>query len=466
MNRIEQIILNSLITDIDFIRKVLPFLKEEYFQSSPEEKIMFITIREYFQKYANLPTKSALSVEIDKIVNITEKSFKALKSLLDDITESNIQQQDINWLIDNTEKFCQDKALYNAIMNAIQIIDEDDKENSSKGISKTAIPNILSNALAVSFDNKIGHNFTSEAESRFDYYHQKVSKLPFDIDLLNDITDGGIIPKSLNIILAGPGVGKSLMMCHFASNNLMYGKNVLYITLEMSEIEIARRIDANLLDIDINLIKNVKKSEFTYKIDELKKKTTGRLIIKEYPTAAAHAGHFRHLLDELKLKEKFMPDIIYIDYINICASSRIKMGGSVNSYSYIKSIAEELRGLGVEFNIPVISATQVNRSNFGNSDVDLDGISESFGIAATADLVITIVSNEQLAALGQYMVKQLKNRYNDPNKNRKFLIGVDKTKMRLYNLEASAQTLVQSSNSIQSNTTNNYSHNKFKNLTV
>lgn len=466
MNRIEQIILNSLITDIDFIRKVLPFLKEEYFQSSPEEKIMFITIREYFQKYASLPTKSALAVEIDKIVDITEKSFKALKSLLDDITESNIQQQDINWLIDNTEKFCQDKALYNAIMNAIQIIDEDDKGNSSKGISKTAIPNLLSNALAVSFDNKIGHNFTSEAESRFDYYHQKVMKLPFDIDLLNDITDGGIIPKSLNIILAGPGVGKSLMMCHFASTNLMDGKNVLYITLEMSEIEIGRRIDANLLDIDINLIKNVKKSEFKYKIDELKKKTTGRLIIKEYPTAAAHTGHFRHLLDELKLKEKFMPDIIYIDYINICTSSRIKMGGSVNSYSYIKSIAEELRGLGVEFNIPVISATQVNRSNFGNSDVDLDGISESFGIAATADLVITIVSNDQLATLGQYMVKQLKNRYNDPNKNRKFLIGVDKTKMRLYNLEASAQTLVQSTNSIQSNTNNNYSHNKFKNLTV
>lgn len=466
MNRIEQIILNSLITDIDFIRKVLPFLKEEYFQSSPEEKIMFITIREYFQKYASLPTKSALAVEIDKIVDITEKSFKALKSLLDDITESNIQQQDINWLIDNTEKFCQDKALYNAIMNAIQIIDEDDKGNSSKGISKTAIPNLLSNALAVSFDNKIGHNFTSEAESRFDYYHQKVMKLPFDIDLLNDITDGGIIPKSLNIILAGPGVGKSLMMCHFASTNLMDGKNVLYITLEMSEIEIGRRIDANLLDIDINLIKNVKKSEFKYKIDELKKKTTGRLIIKEYPTAAAHTGHFRHLLDELKLKEKFMPDIIYIDYINICTSSRIKMGGSVNSYSYIKSIAEELRGLGVEFNIPMVSATQVNRSNFGNSDVDLDGISESFGIAATADLVITIVSNDQLAALGQYMVKQLKNRYNDPNKNRKFLIGVDKTKMRLYNLEASAQTLVQTTNSIQSNTNNNYSHNKFKNLTV
>lgn len=449
MNRIEQIILNSLTTNLDFTRKVLPFLKEEYFQSSQEEQIAFVTIRDYFQKYGSLPTRAALEIEINKVVDISETGYKKLKSLVSSITDNELPTQDFDWLIDNTEKFCQDKALYNAIMDSIQVIEEDDGHENKKGLSKTGIPNLLSNALAVSFDNKIGHNFTAEAETRYDYYHQKVSKLPFDIDILNDITDGGLVPKSLNILMAGPGTGKSLAMCHFAANNLLAGKNVLYITLEMSELEIGRRIDANLLDVEIGSVKNIKKGELVRKVDALKLKTAGRLIIKEYPPVAAHTGHFRHLLDELKLKEKFRPDIIYVDYLNICASSRIKMGGSVNSYTYIKSVAEELRGIGVEFSVPVVTATQVNRGNWGNSDVDLDGVSESFGIAATADLLIAIVSNDQLAQLGQFMMKQLKNRYGDLNKDRKFLVGVDKAKMRLYNLEASAQNLIQATNTVQ-----------------
>jgi len=439
MQRIEEIILHSLITNPEYSRKVIPFIKEEYFSEGGEEQHMFITIRDYIGKYGALPGKAALYVEIDNIVNINESTFKELKKLVETISDNSFADYNDDWLIENTEKFCQDRALYNGIMDAMMVVEAEKKNKNHKNLSKTAIPTILSEALSVSFDNRIGHNFLDDYEDRYAYYHQKLKRIPFDIDLLNEITGGGLPPKSLSVILGGTGVGKSLVMCHMASNNLLDGKNVLYITMEMSEDETARRIDSNLLDVDISRMNDVSLASYERGINELRGKTTGKLIIKEYPTAGAHTGHFRHLLDELKMKEKFKPDIIYIDYINICASSRIKMGANVNSYSYIKSIAEEIRGLGVEFNVPIVTATQVNRTGFGNSDVDLDGVSESFGLPATADLMFAIISNEQLAELGQYMVKQLKNRYNDVNTNKKFVIGVDKSRMRLYNLEGSAQ---------------------------
>lgn len=468
MQRIEEIILHSLITNHEYSRKVLPFIKEEYFSEGGEEHLLFVTIRDYIIKYGALPSKSALYVEIDNIVNINESTFKELKKLIESISGNDFSDHDGDWLIDNTEKFCQDRALYNGIMDAMMVVEAEKKDKSHKNLSKTAIPLILSEALSVSFDNRIGHNFLEDYNERYDYYHQKLQKVSFDIDLLNDITGGGLPPKSLSVILGGTGVGKSLVMCHMASNNLIDGKNVLYITLEMSEEETARRIDANLLDVDITRINDISSSVYESQIQALRSKTTGKLIIKQYPTASGHTGHFRHLLDELKMKEKFKADIIYIDYINICASSRIKMGGNVNSYSYIKSIAEEIRGLGVEFNVPIVTATQVNRTGFGNSDVDLDGVSESFGLPATADLMFAIVSNEQLAELGQYMVKQLKNRYNDVNTNKKFVIGVDKSRMRLYNLEGSAQNGIVGGNVTPSPSFNHgqSGSNKYGNLIV
>ena len=440
-SRIELIILNALTTKQEFSRKVLPFIKGEYF-SQLEEKLLFETIRDYIVKYGSMPSISALYVEIDNIVDINEKTFKGLKEIIGEVGELAVEEKDLQWLVDNTEKFCQDKALYNAIMDSIQIMEAEKSEKTHKNLTKTGIPTLLQQALGITFDNRVGHDYFKDGAARFEKYNENVYKIPFDIDLLNIITDGGLPTKSLSVILGSTGTGKSLIMCHMAANNLLDGRNVLYITLEMSEFETAKRIDANLLDVDINTLKTMSKSSYGKTLASLKTKTTGRLIVKEYPTASAHTGHFRHLLDELKMKEKFKPDIIYIDYINICLSSRIKNGNNVNSYTYVKSIAEEVRGLAVEFDVPVVTATQSNRSGFGNSDVDLDNVSESWGLPATADLMFAVISNEQLSELGQYMVKQLKNRYNDLNLHKKFLIGVDKAKMKLYNLEDSVQSSI------------------------
>ena len=462
-SRIELIILNGLISQQEFSRKVVPFIKSDYF-SSTEERLLFETIKEYIVKYGNMPSVSALYVEVDNIVDVNEKTFKGIKELIKEIGDLKIDDKDLKWLVDNTEKFCQDRALYNAIMDSIQVMEADKNAKSHKNLTKTAIPSILSEALGVTFDNRVGHDYFKDGESRFDKYNENVYKIPFDIDLLNIITDGGLPTKSLSVILGSTGTGKSLIMCHMAANNLLDGKNVLYITLEMSEYETAKRIDANLLDVDINTLKSLSKSSYGKNLAALKSKTTGRLIIKEYPTASAHTGHFRYLLDELKLKEKFIPGIIYIDYINICLSARVKNGNNVNSYTYVKSIAEEVRGLAVEFNVPVVTATQSNRSGFGNSDMDLDNVSESWGLPATADLMFAIISNDQLSDLGQYMVKQLKNRYNDLNKHKKFLIGVDKAKMKLFNLENSAQGTILNAN--QPSSFNNNSNTKFNGFNI
>lgn len=441
MDRIELIILNGLVKHQEFSRKVLPFLKTEYF-SSLEERLLFGSIRDYIINYGELPSFPALNVEIDHIVDINEKSFKELKDLVKLINISDVEEKDLKWLIDNTEKFCQDKALYNAVMDSIQIIEAEKTSKSHKNLTKTAIPSVLSEALAVNFDNRVGHDYIKDSESRYDHYHEKEEKIPFDIELLNTITGGGLPKKSLTVILGSTGTGKSLVMCHMAANNLIDGKNVLYITMEMSERETAKRIDANLFDTEIGNLVSMTKNNYNSKIHELQSKTTGRLMIKEYPTASAHSGHFRYLLDELKLKEKFVPDIIYLDYINICLSMRMKFGTTVNSYTYIKSIAEEIRGIAVEFDVPIVTATQSNRQGVGNSDMDIDNVSESWGLPATADLMFAIISTEQLAEMGQYLIKQLKNRYNDMNKPKKFVIGVDKAKMKLFNLEQIAQNTV------------------------
>jgi replicative DNA helicase len=448
MDRIEDVILHSLITNQEYVRKVLPFLKTEYFSDSIEDSKLFGVIKGYVEKYNDLPSKTALRVEIDGITDINERSFAELKKLIDRVSKTT-ESYDFDWLVNNTEKFCQDKALYLGLMESIQVAESEKKNSDYKGLTKTSIPKILTDALSVSFDNKIGHDYLSDFEDRFKYYTEKVNRLRFDIDVLNIATGGGLPPKSLTILVAGPGVGKSLNMCHFAANNLTEGKNVLYITLEMSEQECAKRIDANLLDIDISEISKLPKTKYTREFNELKAKNLGKLIIKEYPPASAHVGHFRHLLDELKVKKNFVPNVIYIDYLNICSSSRVKMSGSINSYTFIKSVAEELRGIAVEFDVPVITATQINRGGHNNSEIDLDNISESFGTAATADFIFGIISTEQLAELGQYMYKQLKNRYNDITKMKKFVVGVAKNKMRLYNLESSAQSSLSGNESYQ-----------------
>ena len=581
-HRLEHLILNGLIAQEDYSRKVLPFIKEEYFSGSGEEKTLFTIIKSYIGKYNNLPSIAALNVEIDSLININAQMYQRLKELTILIEKAILQNKDLDWLTIQTEKFCQDQALYGAIMEAIQIMESDKNKTSHSSLTKTAIPQILTQALTVGFDTKIGHDFLNQAQDRIDHYKKKEMKIPFDIDLFNTITGGGLANKTLNIIMAScvhpetivytklvkndtlvdrvhlpiieidrllkdgyrvdvyspdgwvmvksfvdkgfwteyvvetengkklrcsanhflktednkwtsvqflyesnekkriqttnglslatvtkststipivdievdheehcyytneieshnTGVGKSLCMCHMAANNLLDSKNVLYITLEMSEEEIAKRIDANILDKDINSLMLMNDADYKKGIDVIRSKVAGRLIIKEYPTASASVSHFRHLLDELKLRENFKPDIIYIDYLNICLSSRMKMGNSVNSYTYIKAIAEELRGLAVEFDCPLVSATQSNRASATNSDVEIDGVSESFGIPMSADLFFAIISNDQLADLNQFMIKQLKNRYNNPNLWNKFYIGVDKSKMRLFNLDKSAQ---------------------------
>ena len=437
---LEQKILKHLLVDEEYTRKTLPFIKSEYFQES-SEKLLFEEIRNYVNKYNSMPTKEALVIEVDKKVNLTDDQHKKTISLIKEITiDSEIS--DTKWLIDATEDFCQEKAIYNGIMQSIQILDS---KTGNEKLDKGSIPTILADALSVSFDNHVGHDFIDDAETRYDFYHKVEKRIPFDLDYLNRITKGGLAEKSLNIVLAGTGVGKSLFMCHCAAANLTMGKNVLYITLEMAEERIAERIDANLLNVELDRLIGMPKETYLKKVSSLREKTKGKLIIKEYPTASANVSHFNHLLNELKLKRQFIPDIIYIDYLNICSSARMKMGASINSYTYIKAIAEELRGLAVEHKVPIVSATQTTRSGYSNSDVGLEDTSESFGLPATADLMFALISTEELAELNQIMVKQLKNRYSDPTTNKRFVIGVDRAKMRLYDAEESAQTNISDS---------------------
>jgi replicative DNA helicase len=433
MSRIEKTILKNLIYNEEYTRKVLPFIQSNYFSDSAET-VLFKQVESFVNEYKTLPSHEALIINITEAKNLTENQVTSSIDLLNELTKNKDEKSDIQWLTDQTEKFCQDKAIYNAIMESVQILD-DTSGNKSKGV----IPELLSDALGVSFDSNVGHDYLDDYDSRFEFYHRKEKKIKFDLDFFNKITKGGIPSKTLNIALAGTGVGKSLFMCHVAASCISQGHDVLYITLEMAEEKIAERIDANLLNITIDDLHVISKEDYERRFSALRSKTQGKLIIKEYPTASANAGHFRSLLNELRLKKNFVPEIIFIDYLNICSSSRIKMGSSVNSYSYIKAIAEELRGLAVEFGVPVVSATQTTRSGFTNTDVGLEDTSESFGLPATADFMFALISTEELEQLNQIMVKQLKNRYGDPNFNKKFVVGVDRAKMRLYDAEDSAQ---------------------------
>ena len=433
MNRLEQTILKNLIYNEEYTRKVLPFLKAEYF-SDQNEKTLFNEVFEFVNKYKNLPTHEALVINFTEKKNLTEVQVSETIGLLNEIHSSKDEKVEMAWLAEQTEKFCQDKAIYNAIMESVGILD--DKSGKK---AKGEIPQLLADALGVSFDSNVGHDYMQDFENRYDFYHKVESRIRFDLDIFNKITKGGLPTKTLNIALAGTGVGKSLFMCHVAAGCLSQGHNVLYITMEMAEERIAERIDANLLNIDLNELQSITRGDYSRKFESLKSKTHGKLIIKEYPTASASTLHFRALLNELHLKKNFRPDIIFIDYLNICASSRIKPGGNVNSYTYIKSIAEELRGLAVEYALPVFSATQTTRSGFSNSDPGLEDTSESFGLPATADFMFALVTNEELEGLNQILVKQLKNRYSDPNFFKRFVVGVDRAKMRLYDAEQSAQ---------------------------
>ena len=432
-NRIEDTILTNLIFNEEYTRKVLPFLKDEYF-GTRSDKIIFACIEDFVNKYNNLPTKETLIIELNNRKDINEEEYKAIKTTINGLTPS--ERVELQWLLDTTERFCKDKAVNNAVLNGIKILDGKDKKRTPE-----AIPSILSEALAVSFDNHIGHDYIGDADDRFDYYHRKELRLPFDLQYFNRITKGGVPQKTLNVCLAGTGVGKSLFMCHLASSSLLEGKNVLYITLEMAEERIAERIDANLLDVTTDDLHALPKQMYDDRIERLKKRGPGKLIIKEYPTASAHSGHFKALLNELALKKSFKPDVLFIDYLNICASSRFK-GGNISSYFYIKAIAEELRGLAVEFKLPIFTATQTTRSGFVSTDIGLEDTSESFGLPATADFMFALMSSEELDALNQMKVKQLKNRYSDPAINRSFIIGVDRSKMRLYDVEQKAQNIV------------------------
>ena len=433
MNRLEQTIIKNLIYNEEYVRKVLPFIRPDYF-SDNAEKIVFKEIFEFINQYKNPPTHEALVINFTEKKNLTEPQVQEAIELLNKVHLDKDEPTETQWLIEQTEKFCQDKAIYNAIMESVSILD-----SKSEKRTKGEIPQLLSDALGVSFDNNIGHDYTQDYDSRYDSYHKVESRIRFDLDLFNKITKGGLPIKTLNIALAGTGVGKSLFMCHVAAGNMSQGQNVLYITMEMAEEKIAERIDANLLNIDLDELRTISKEDYTRKFSALKSKTQGKLIIKEYPTAGASVLHFRALLNDLALKKNFRPDIIFIDYLNICCSARIKPGANVNSYSYIKAIAEELRGLAVEFSVPVVSATQTTRSGFSNSDPGLEDTSESFGLPATADFMFALVSNEELEALNQILVKQLKNRYGDPNLYKRFVLGIDRAKMRLYDVEESAQ---------------------------
>ena len=414
----------------DYIRKVLPFLKTRYFENK-EHQLVFDEIDKFFNKYNNRPTKEALHIELDQRTDLNEELWKSTQDVLSGLSDTKVEQE---WLLETTENYCKDRALHLAVLEGISIINDNDENRSTN-----SLPDILSEALGVSFDTHVGHDYIDNADDRFEFYHKKEQKIPFDLSFFNDITNGGLPNKTLNIIMSGTGVGKTLFMCHHAANVLISGYDVLYITLEMAEERIAERIDANLMDITIDELHEIPKESFQNAVKKITKKTQGKLIIKEYPTASAHSGHFKSLLKELTMKRQFVPKIIFIDYLNICSSSRFKTGANVGSYFYIKAIAEELRGFAVENNLPIVSATQVNRSGFTATDIGLEDTSESFGLPATADFMFALIQTEELEGLNQIMVKQLKNRYNDPTRNKKFIIGVDRAKMKLYDVEQQAQ---------------------------
>ena len=437
MSNVEQVILRNVLTNEQFMRKVLPFIKPEYFQGVYNQ--LFKEAGKFVGKYNKLPNLDAFKIEIDQSEKFNDDQYTAAMELLPKIFAQ--ETSDDKWLIDTTEKWCQDRAIHNAIMESISIID-----GKHKTLTKNALPDLLTKALAVTFDPSVGHDYIEDVEQRYEFYHMDEERIAFDLDYFNRITKGGVPNKTLNICLAGTGVGKSLFMCHVAGNVLNQGRNVLYITMEMAEERIAERIDANLLNVPLDQLQHISKPMLTSKVEDLVATHNGKLIIKEYPTGAAHAGHFRALLNELKLKKSFVPEMIFIDYLNICASSRMKgMGGSINSYTYIKAIAEELRGLAVEFDVPIFSATQTTRSGFTSSDPGLEDTSESFGLPATADLMFALVSSEELESLGQVMVKQLKNRYNDPGKHKRFVLGIDRSRMRLYDAENPEEGVVDDS---------------------
>ena len=429
--KIEEITLSKLILNDTYTKKVLPFIKDDYFDT-PTHKVLFSTLSEYVNKFETTPEPNALKIEVEKRRDISEEIYKEVEQFLNNLDRDHYNE---DWLIETTEKWCKEKAIYIALMESVKIADGQDKTRT-----KDAIPSIMSEALGVCFDDHVGHDYIQDSDDRYDFYHRKEEKIPFDIEYLNKITKGGLPNKTLNIALAGTGVGQSLFMCHVASSVLLQGRNVLYITMEMAEEKIAERIDANLLDIPIQQLNSplLSKEKYSSKLLELTKKTQGKLIIKEYPTASAHVGHFKALLNELSMKKGFSPDIIFVDYLNICASARYK-GTIVNSYTYVKAIAEELRGLAVEYDLPIVSATQTTRAGFGSSDPDLTDTSESFGLPATADLMLALISNEEMEELGQIMVKQLKNRYNDPTMYKRFVVGIDRAKMRLYDCYQGAQ---------------------------
>ena len=430
MDRVETTILRNLVHDEDYLRKVVPFIEPDYF-SDRSDRLVFESIAEFVVKYDKPATQEILSIELENNTNVTEEEYKQIKQFISDLSPAPVNTE---WLMETTEKWCRDKAIYLALMESIKIADG---QHEKKG--RDAIPSILSDALAVSFDNHIGHDYLNDYEARYESYHRQEDRIPLDLEYFNKITKGGLPNKTLNIALAGTGVGKSLFMCHVASSVLLQGRNVLYITAEMAEEKIAERIDANLLNVNVQELTDLPKVMFENKVNNLAKKTQGQLIIKEYPTATAHVGHFRALLNELALKKSFKPDIIFVDYLNICASSRYKGSANINSYTLVKSIAEELRGLAVEAEVPIVSATQTTRSGYGSSDVDLTDTSESFGLPATADLMFALISTEELEQLGQIMVKQLKNRYNDLSVFKRFIVGIDRAKMRLYDCEQTAQ---------------------------
>ena len=463
MNRLEQIILKNLIYNEEYTRKVLPFIRSDYF-SDQSDKVLFKEIFEFVNQYKNLPTHESLVINITEKAQLTDAQVKGSLELLKEIESTKTEKVEMQWLTEQTEKFCQDKAIYNAIMESVSILDD-----KTSGKSKGEIPQMLADALGVSFDSNVGHDYLNDSSNRFDSYHKTESRIAFDLDIFNKITKGGLPIKTLNVALAGTGVGKSLFMCHCAAGAISQGSNVLYITMEMAEEKIAERIDANLLNVTMDELHVIPREDYERKFSAVKNKVQGKLIIKEYPTASASALHFRALLNELALKKNFRPDIIFIDYLNICASSRIKPGGSVNSYTYIKSIAEELRGLAVEFKLPVVTATQTTRSGYSNSDVDLTDTSESFGLPATADFMFALITNEELEQLNQIMVKQLKNRYSDLNYYKRFMVGVDRSKMRLYDTEQSAQNDIVDSGQVQDkplNTFGNRERSKFQGLKV
>ena len=431
MERIESTVLKNLIYNEDYMRKVFPFLKKEYFTDSADS-ILFDEIDKFVTKYNACPTVDALEIQISNSKSIPEHTYTAIEELFNDLKD--YTKPKFEWLVDETEKFCKDKSVYNAIVQSVRIIEGKDTSLSADGI-----PSVLQDALAVCFDTNVGHDYFENEESRFEFYHKEENRIPFDIDLLNKITNGGLPNKTLTVLMGGTGTGKSLVMCHMAATNLNEGKNVLYITMEMAEERIAERIDANLMDINLVDLKDISKDMFMSRVDKIKQKTQGKLIIKEYPTASAHAGHFKMLLNELSLKKSFVPDIIYIAYLNICASSRYKASSATNSYTLVKAIAEELRGLAQTSNLPIISATQTNREGISSSDMDLTNTSESIGLAYTVDLFLALITTEDLENMGQLMIKQLKNRFGDPNMYKRFVVGIDRSKMKLYNLDNSAQ---------------------------